>query len=245
MVRQGTIALLVTVLLAGCAREQWDDCITSTGPERTEEREVGGYDRIVLNDRIDLVLEERQAGTVMVEGGRNLLGQVVTEVHAGELTIRNDNRCNWVRSFKPRITVHASWGGLRKLQLLGTGDVSCAGTITQPTFEIDQDGGMGRTELRLDVDSCHVGSRSGAGDLIMHGTARAGSIFQSGTGHVDAYGFSIEHLWVKNDGLVHLRCRAPGSLHAIVEGSGDIRYAGSPTTVTTEINGSGRVIAVP
>ena len=245
MVRQGTIALLVTALFAGCAREQWDDCITSTGPERTDERVTGDYDRIVLEDRIDLVLEDRPTGSVTVTGGRNLLGQVVTEVHDGELTIRNDNRCNWVRSFKPRITVHASWSGLHRLRLLGTGDVSCTGTITRPDFGIDQDGGMGRTELRLDVDSCHLGSRSGAGDLIIHGAARAGSIFQSGTGHVDAYGIAIDHLWAKNDGLVHLRCRAPGSLHAIVEGSGDIRYAGSPTTVTTEINGSGRVIAVP
>lgn len=245
MVNRALLLCLLMALCGGCQREQWDDCITSTGPQRTELRQLAVYQAITLHDRIDLVLEERPAGTVVVEAGRNLLAQVITEVDGGHLRIRNDNRCNWVRSFKPRITVRVALQDLHLLELLGTGDVSCNGTIRGPWFKLDQDGGMGRTELRMEVDSCSIGSRSGAGDLICHGTAGAGSIYQSGTGHVDAYDLAIARAEVKNDGIVHLRCRATQRLIATVEGSGDIRYAGAPPEVHSHISGTGVVAAIP
>lgn len=237
--------LLLIVLCCGCQREQWDDCITSTGPQGSEERLLAAYHAITLEDRIDLVLEDRPVGTVVVEAGRNVRAQVVTEVREGHLRIRNDNRCNWMRSFKPRITVRATLHDLRLLQLLGSGNVSSTGTISGAWFTLDQDGGMGRTELRMEVDSCNIGSRSGAGDLICTGSARAGKIFQSGTGHVDAKGLSIGHAVVKNDGIVDLYCRATESLTAIVDGSGGIRYAGSPAVLQVWGTGSGAAVAVP
>ena len=69
---------------------------------------IADFHVLELNDRIDLVLEERAVGTLSVEAGRNLLGQVETEVRESMLVISDRNTCNWVRSFKPRITVRVS-----------------------------------------------------------------------------------------------------------------------------------------
>lgn len=98
------IALSV-VLLSGCQREQWDDCITSAGPMRSEGASSGTF-TVDLRDRINLVLKHasvrmnnRSRGS-----GVNLLDQVRAEVRDGVLYLENDNACKWVRSYKPRIT---------------------------------------------------------------------------------------------------------------------------------------------
>ena len=96
---------LCVLLLAGCQREQWDDCITSTGPKSEEVRAVGNFTSVDIQDRIDLVLESRAEGSIAVEAGRNLIGQVRTDVRDGVLYIESDITCRWVRSFKPRIIV--------------------------------------------------------------------------------------------------------------------------------------------
>ncbi|MBK7940545.1 MAG: DUF2807 domain-containing protein [Flavobacteriales bacterium] len=67
--------------------------MTSTGPERLENAAWAlFYSDASRRNRIDLVLENRESGTLVVEGGANLLDQVVTEVEAGTLTVRNENR---------------------------------------------------------------------------------------------------------------------------------------------------------
>ena len=68
------------IALASCQRDQWDDCVTSTGATQAEERAVPAFSSIEIEDRIDLAFEARAIGSVAVEGGANLFGQVVTEV---------------------------------------------------------------------------------------------------------------------------------------------------------------------
>lgn len=232
------------VLLWSCGKEQWDDCITSTGPQRTEERSVGTFGRVELNDRVDLVLEER-TGTILVEGGRNLLGQVVTEVREGVLFISNENRCNWVRSFKPRITVHVPASPVYEIILRGTGNVSATTTIQRSRFNIEQHGGLGSVDLHLQVDTCRVGSHAGAGDVECTGTAAYADLYSSSIGTIDLHGMTTAHVLAYSNGTGDITCRASQRLDATIRYAGDIRYAGSPAILNSEITGSGHLVQVP
>jgi hypothetical protein len=233
------------LVLPACDKEQWDDCITSTGPERIEQRTVGPFTRLELNDRIDLVLEDRPTGTLEVEGGRNLLGQVGTEVHGGTLVIVNDNRCNWVRSFKPRITVRVAASDVAELELRGTGNVTATTTIVRNVFKLDQQGGQGSTHLQLDVDSCRIGSHAGAGGLTCTGTARVVFLYVGSMGPVDAGGLEAEQVDAHNNGMGDLRCRATERAHVIIRHVGDVYCGGTAPAITTDITGSGQLVRTP
>lgn len=233
---------LLLFVLAGCQREQWDDCITSTGAMQVEERMVGAFDRVDLGDRIDLVLEDRASGSITVEAGRNLIGQVTTEVNDGTLRIRNAMRCNWVRSFKPRITVHVPVSGLCRMTVRGTGDVVCTDTIHCDYFLLEQWGAEGSTQLLLHTTRSDIAMHTGAGSITVQGRTELLELFSGIMAPIDAHGITASTVNVNNGGVADIRCRTSGELNVRIDDVGDVYYSGSPATINRTINGSGRLI---
>jgi Putative auto-transporter adhesin, head GIN domain len=234
---------LSVLLLSGCQREQWDDCITSAGPMRDEERSVGDFHTIDLDDRVDLVIEERAFGSVSVEAGNNLLGQITTEVNDGILSVRNEMRCNWVRSFKPRVTVHVPVDQVAKLVLRGTGNVTCADTIIRDRFELEQWSAQGSTDLLLNVTSCSIALHSGAGDVTVHGRCmQTADLFSGIQGAIDATDFQSRFVNVNNSGIADIRCWVTEQLDVQLRDVGDVYYRGDPFNVQSTITGSGSLI---
>lgn len=240
--RSGAL-FLVILLLTGCGKDQWDDCITSTGAIRQEERSVEGFHTVSLTDRIDLVFEHRDTNSVAVEAGLNLIDQVVTEVRDGVLYVSNGNRCNWVRSFKPRITVKVPLAQVRKLELSGTGNVSAADTLRRSGFFIEQRGAEGSVVLPVVVDELIISLHTGSGDVVLTGRCNANAYLFSGImSPIDASGMRCWNMNVNNSGVSDIRCKADGHLDVGINGIGDVYYGGSPTGITTNGTGSGRLI---
>jgi hypothetical protein len=235
--------VLCVMLLLGCQREQWDDCITSAGPMRTEERSLAAFIEIDLRDRVDLVFERRTSNTVTIEAGRNLLDQVVTEVRNGTLFIRNENRCNWVRSFKPRITVKVPIDHVAKLTLRGQGNVDCTDTIVRERFDLAQWGAVGSVRLVLDVDHVDAGLHTGVGDVKLEGRCNGqADLFSGMMAPLDASGMRSRFVSVNNSGIADVRCWATTFLAVQLNSVGDVYYKGDPVNVESWINGTGRLI---
>jgi hypothetical protein len=241
-----TSIAVMALLLLGCQREQWDDCITSTGSMTNEERSVPPYHTIELDDRIDLVLLPSSQGLITVTAGRNLLGQVRTEVEDGVLRISNENTCNWVRSFKPRITVRTPAQGLERLVLRGTGNVSCVDTVRAASLAIEQWGAQGTTDLRVAVDHIEVGLHTGAGDVVLRGRCDGEARLYSGImGPIDASALRAARVAVNNSGITDIRCWAEEELQVHIGDAGDVYFRGDPPAIVTDIQGSGRLLRLP
>ena len=234
---------LVALLLFGCQREQWDDCITSAGSMRQEERTLSGFHTVELDDRVDLLLEARTTNEVGVEAGLNLIGQVVTEVRDSVLYVRNENRCNWVRSFKPRMTIKVPIHAIRKLVLRGTGNVACADTLARDRFELEQWGAQGSADLLLNVTSCSIALHTGAGDVTMRGRCidRA-ELFSGIMAPLDASAMITRRVSVNNSGVADIRCWAILDLDVQIRDVGDVYYRGAPNGLRADITGSGELI---
>lgn len=234
------IAVLLPLVFA-CGKDQWDDCITSTGPMQEEERTVEAFHTVLLQDRVDLLLEERGA-SIAVQGGSNLLGQVRTEVVDGVLRIRDENRCRWVRSFKPRITVKVPVDRVAMIEPHGTGNVTATATLRRSVFRIEQWNGQGSARMVLDVDTCYVGLHTGAGAVTWSGSCAVAYLYTADMGPIDASGLHAREVYITNAGNGDVRCQADSVLDTRIQHTGDVRYRGSPTTVRSTISGSGRLI---
>jgi hypothetical protein len=235
--------LPLCLLIAGCARDQWDDCFTSTGPMSREERTIGDFHTVDLSDRIDLVLEARDEGPVVVVGGGELLDQVVTEVDNGVLQVRNENRCNWVRSYVPRITVRVPITSVGQLTLRGSGSVNGLDTIRRERFVVEQWGGEGTVSLVLDVEELTCALHTGVGDVRLNGRCGEVADLYSGViGAIDAAGLRTPVVNVNNSGVAVIRCWAEERLAVTILARGDVYYRGSPTEVATDLQGSGRLL---
>ena len=237
------IALLASMLFSSCEKDQWNDCFTSTGSMTEEIRTTEAFSTVEIYDRVDLVLEEGNAGSIVVRAGKNLLGQVETNVVDGKLIIENKNTCNWVRSFQPRITVRVPVSQVAHLDIKGTGNISSTSTVQRSFFRIDQNGGQGNTVISIDVDTCFVGMYSGAGNVSVTGSTYFANLYSNTMGPINAIGLDAEVLAVNNSGNVDIRCRASSNLNVEIYGVGDIYYAGEPL-ISTNIVGSGQLIKV-
>ncbi|MEO8067136.1 MAG: head GIN domain-containing protein [Flavobacteriales bacterium] len=236
------IALLGLFLLVSCADDQWDDCVTSTGPTRTEVRDATPFHTLELASKIDVVLTQDTVDAITVEGGRNLLGQVETSITDGVLHIGSDLTCNWVRNLHDRIKVYLHCTSLRTIVYSGSGDITCSNTIVQPTFRVDQRQGSGTLWLNVVADTCWYGMHTGPGNVIATGAADVLYLYSSGYAHIDTRDQPSRESNCNNSGSGDFRTAPSDFFYGAVNDAGNIHYYGDPGAVIIFDEGSGSVI---
>lgn len=237
------LKLLGLCALVACADDQWDDCITSTGPTVQQEREVSDFHTIELGAKVDVLLTQDSVNSIVVEGGRNLLGQTETSISGGVLTINSNMTCNWVRNLEQRVTVHVHCKELRQVTFTGSGDVRCKNMLNVPTFRVEQRQGSGTLNLNVTADTIWYGLHTGPGNVVATGSADVLYLYSSGYGHIDARNQPSRESHCNNSGSGDFRTAPTDVLYAAVRDAGDIHYYSTPTFgVFIEDTGSGSVV---
>jgi len=242
-----SILPLLAILLAGCAKEQMGDCFTSTGPLTVEQRTVGDFRWIKLDDRIDLEIAQDtliDAPRVVVEAGRNLLPRVVTELRDGGLYIGSDMRCNWVRDLKQRPRVRVTVRALDELVYSSVGDVTATTPLRGRTFRLEQWDGHGTVRLQLEVDTCWIGLHTGVGDAVITGNTHTAYLYTLNFTHIDARALATRQLFLNNSGAGDIRCRTQDAAFLQIRDVGDVYLGGDPPVVDLQRTGSGRLVRV-
>lgn len=240
--RTAVQCILSGVLLAGCAREQMDDCFTGMGPWELEDRHMAAIHTIELEDRIDLEITVDSTlddTRLIVEAGRNVLPNVETEWLDGVLHIRNTMRCHWVRDMKRRPVVRVATGSLEGLVYRAVGDVRVKGPITGSTFRLEQWAGHGTVHLPLQVDTCWIGLHTGVGDAVVTGRVHTAHFYTSNFAHIDARALDAVKVLVNNSGTGDIRCRAREEAYLQIRDVGDIHLGGSPPVLDLLRTGTG------
>ena len=66
---------------------------------------------------VNLYLRQANENKLVLESGTNLMAKIITEVNSnGVLEIRNENQCNWVRSYDKPINVYLEFKDLDSLE---------------------------------------------------------------------------------------------------------------------------------
>lgn len=232
----------VLLVLAGCAKEQWDDCFTAVGNIVMDERPVDPFTAIDLSDRFDLVITPDTIDRLIIEAGQGLLEQIRSEVIDGTLVIRDENTCNWVRRFDAPMIAHVHCRGLKYLVCRGTGDVTCSAPITTSVFEVSALNANGRIGLQVVVDTCVIGNSTGAADIVIAGFTQQARLYSGSYGRIDARELEAVDVLVYHNGSNDLVLHASGTLGATLLSNGDVYYDGGPVILWSTITGSGQLI---
>ena len=69
---------IVIIMLSSCSGQQKDDCLTSMGDIVSLDRDVSGFDKLYVEDRIKVVLiqDSTQYCRIELNGPSNLLDQI-------------------------------------------------------------------------------------------------------------------------------------------------------------------------
>lgn len=217
------------------------DCFKSTGKVVEEVRAIESFQGIEIYDRIDLFVSYAPETSVRVKAGKNLQDLVVTEVNNRILLIENTNKCNWVRSYKPRIEVHVSTPHLTALTYYGSGKVSFENTLITDVLKVELWEASGDLNLKVEANLVELKSNTGTATILCEGTANEFVSFMGGTGFINSEHTVCQKVLAVNENTGYLKVNAVNQLKADIKGAGDILYVGNPVIELNDI-GKGELI---
>ena len=92
----------VIFLMLSCAKDNAPNCIQTAGDLTIIEQNIDPFDRILVNENIELILLQGSEHKLKIESGKHLIPDVnYTIDNNGLLTLNDNNQCNWVRNYTP------------------------------------------------------------------------------------------------------------------------------------------------
>ncbi len=233
-----SLLLLLMTLVSSCKKENRCDCIKRTGAIITETREINGFEKVYVEDNLDVFITQDTVFDVKVEAGENIVPLIETVVTDGTLFIRNNNRCNWTRSYKKPLNVFIKMPVIKYITLDGTGNIKGLNTITTAMFDV-QTKNSGNIELT--VNNLKVTSHMrGSGDLTLFGFTNEHDCDIGGTAFLNCKDLHTNNTWIHTftTGLCFVNT---SNLTCLIDYIGDVYCYGSPITVQETIKGTGQL----
>ena len=223
-----------------------------------ETRTVSSFHAISFGIPGTLYLRQGDVQSVQLEGDREDLDDVETEVVNGQLRIKVENQhwFNW--SFRHDVDVYITVPNLDAVSIGGSGkivgesriksddmrlSVSGSGSmeldVTADKLKLDVSG-SGRMNLSLNAGSVdqHI---SGSGGINLSGNASSASLDISGSGRIDASDLDVGSYNISISGSGKASIAVRDAIIANISGSGSVYYKGSPDKVISRVSGSGKV----
>ena len=234
--------VIIFFLFISCKKENMGDCFKGTGNIITQQRNVEQlFKRIEVEDNIALVLTQSNEYSVKIEAGENLIDLIETDFDGDILTIRNNNKCNWVRSYTKPIIAHISLPYLLSLQYRSSGDVTATNIFQLDSTNIEVWGGAGSVNLNVDCRVAVYAIHTGTGDLNISGKTGVSYVWNSGNGFFYGENLNTVFTYISTRGTGDCYVNADIELGATILHIGDIYYKGNPE-VNADIRGSGKLI---
>lgn len=219
-------------MIVGCNSPEAPDCLKSTGRTQTVSRSFASLPTILeVRDNIDVFITYDSVAGITIEGGKNILPDILLEETAeGHYTLRNANTCNWVRSYKRKITARVTLPAtLRELRLYGSGEV-----IGQNTWKagspvsIDIEGSLEKLDMQVEVGRLNLNVGGYGAHINLRGTVGEGFIETLDFPNMDLSELSIYSGIVKQRAGTDLRINATHYLWTQIHGTGNLILISGP-----------------
>lgn len=224
------VILFISVFAVNsCKKENLGDCFKGTGTIETRIIEVSGFDKVVVNDKIDLYLTQGPNFEMKLEAGKNLFMNIKTTVSNGTLTIDNINKCNFVRSPKKKIIAYVTLPYLRMVRNAGTGTVYFRNQFMQDSLDI-RIANSGDVHFNVNVNFMAT-STHGNGDLYGAGNVIYSTHYSNGTNYIRLQDMTVQSRIDINTytiGDCYINAPNGGFMKIEIWEKGNVHYKGDP-----------------
>ena len=229
-----------------CNKENAPDCFQKGGEEKSLQRIVPFHpESIKCYDLVDVELFQSDVPFVEVSGPQNLLPELITEFENASLEIRNENTCNIVRSYKPRLKVKIGVNSdFAYLELNGQGDVFSSDTLRTDKLEVVAQESVGDVSLILNCDDLKCINHAGVSNFSFRGEGRKAEFFHQGYASMNSEDFTASEVYSNNNSIGELKVFSNAYLFAFIGSRGNLYYKGAPIQVDASVTGSGNLIAI-
>ncbi len=204
-----------------------------------ETRNLKGFSRISFGIAGDLQIKIGPEFSVVLEGEKNDLEEVITEISGDRLQIKQES---WRFNFREKVNVYITMPEISGLGVSGSGKAEILDDVKDAddlNLSVSGSGKLLTAGLVVDALDCSI---SGSGNIVIGagGNADRAEISISGSGGYSGEEFEIDHLDISVSGSGNCYCKVGDSLEATISGSGNVTYKGDPK-VDARVSGSGHV----
>jgi len=205
-----------------------------------ETRDLTGFDEISLSYPAHLIVTQGDTYKVELEGDRDDLEDIRTEVRGSTLIIKNYKEWGWFHwDSHNSITIYVTMKEVKALSVSGSGRIENRGTINASDLDLDVSG-SGKIDLVADAKDVSI-DISGSGSVNLEGSGAENRVDISGSGHLDADNFKSESFDIQISGSGRCSVYATKGIYAEISGSGSVYYKGDPDKIRSSVSGSGKV----
>jgi hypothetical protein len=226
--------VLLTILLSSCF-----NCVEQSGIIKEEERAVTEFSTIELDGSMDVIIKNRLLSAknrVVVRADENVLPHVKTLQQGSKLKL-DLKKC--VKGNSP-IEVFVYVNEISKVENDGSGTIHSENMLKTDRFDIDLNG-SGSISLNVRANRVNV-ENDGSGRIHLTGNANMLEVDHGGSGISELFDFQTKEAKVDLDGSGIVNVCATDKMNLSLNGSGSIRYKGSPKELKTNKNGSGEIL---
>lgn len=224
-----------------CSKEHLFDCLKSTGDEITERRNGSAFTKIVMHDDVDLLLYSDTTQFITVYAGSHLIEGIITEIENNILYIRNENKCNWTRSFNNKYTVTIGMRDPEKIEVYGSGNITCLDTIRTPEFTFDSWNSSGSFNLLFNNPKIHINNNIGRADFHASGFSDVAFAYVNDVATLDFSNLNTNLFYLTSSTTGDCKIKVDKELEVYLKYTGDVYYTGNVYKVTPTITGSGKL----
>lgn len=244
------LLLLFSVLsLLACDSDSAWDCLQRQGDLVQKEFQLASFDRILVQQGVELILKQGAEQTVVVESGENLIIDVTAEVQNGQLIITDNNSCNIARDYN-LTKAFVTTPDLSEIRNASAQRVSSQGTLAftnlillSEDFTTSEDGyTTGDFHLQLDVDVLRLEANN-LSNFFLSGSADYANLrIFAGDVRIEAQNLMVEDLEFFHRGTNQMFVNPQQSLVGELRGGGDVISLNRPPVVEVTEYYTGRLI---
>ena len=247
-----TVIFFITVLTS-CSIDMFNR-IEGNNNVVTQKREVIDFTKVKVSNGIELIIQQEDTISLVVEADENLHENIITEVIDGTLKI-------WTKKSIWRATskkVHLKVTNLEELTASSGSSIISKNTIKAEDFEVNSNSGANLnmkletnrvvsnassgSKLGLEILATHVESSSSSGSSInIIGETTAHKASASSGSSLNAFGLKAKNVNAEVSSGASVRVHVTESFNARASSGGRIRYQGNPTQVSKDTSSGGGV----
>jgi hypothetical protein len=238
--------LMLLIFVSSCKKSENRTCWKTAGKMADTVIYVNDFSKLTLNENMSFELVQDSLNKIEIIGGKNLIKLIeVKQELDGSIDIKNRNKCTFLYYNSDDILVRIHIKNLNYLAYRGTKTLATSDTLQFSNFQFFMNDGAGSIKLKLHVTNSLLGYIShGAGDFYLEGIANKATLNIMTQGKCDT-----RNLKIQNSISIVSNANSPcyinadnASLKSEISGSGNIYYKGIPTSITSHLFGTGKLI---
>lgn len=236
--------LSLVILLASCKKPAERKCWKSAGEDSELIIDLPEFKEVLLGPHVKFTLVQDTSFYAVIKGGKNLIQHIQFAYNDGLLEITNENKCNFLRSYKKEIEVELHFDQIEKIQFEGTKPLECKNQLQQDYFAFVIRDGAGRVNLNISGINLNFLVTHGWGNFDLKGKLNYLKLETNGSGFGTTYGLQVNdsiHVISNSSEDVNVNVDS-GLFRAQTKNLGNVYYKGSPLFLEFNRYGTGDLI---